>query len=229
MIDLNFHVECVEVSAHAAAPMLMFRVRVSEPAATTAIQTIALRCQVRIEPARRRYSKIEQALLLDLFGEPHRYAQTLRSMLWAHTSAIVPPFVGTTVVELPVPCTYDFNLAEAKYFNALEDGQVPLCLLFSGTIFYANDDGALQVAQIPWEKECDFRLPVDTWKRMMDRYYPNTAWLTLRKDVFDRLCQFRTRTVSASWEQTVGRLLDLAEPMEAPSVGDVVKTEQVGP
>ena len=93
-------------------------------------------------------------------------------MLWTHASVVVPPFTGTTVVDLPVPCSFDFNVAATKYFHALEDGEVPLCLLFSGTIFYSDDDGFLQVSQIPWEKEASFRLPVSVWKDMMELYYP---------------------------------------------------------
>ena len=83
-------------------------------------------------------------------------------MLWTHASAVVPPFTGGTVVDLPVPCTYDFNLAATKYFDALEEGDIPLCFLFSGTIFYEAADGGLQVTQIPWEKEAYFRLPAAT-------------------------------------------------------------------
>ena len=56
---------------------------------------------------------------------------------------------GAADVDLPVPCSYDFNLAATKYFAALEGGDIPLCFLFSGTIFYEADDGALQVARSP--------------------------------------------------------------------------------
>jgi hypothetical protein len=110
-------------------------------------------------------------------------------------------------VDLPVPCSADFNVAAAKYFYALEGGEVPLCLLFSGTIFYAAADGALQVAQIPWEKETDFRLPVRVWQDMMNAYYPKTAWLYLRKDVFDRLYRYKTRRGLPTWEQALDSLL----------------------
>jgi hypothetical protein len=132
-------------------------------------------------------------------------------MLWTHTSAVVPAFTGSTVVDLPVPCTYDFNLAAAKYFYALEGGEVPLCLLFSGTVFYAAGDGALQVAPIPWEKETTFRLPVRVWKDMMELYYPNSAWLCLRKDVFDRLYRYKSSRALPTWEQALENLLAAGE------------------
>ena len=97
----------------------------------------------------------------DLFGEPQRWGQTLRSMLWTHTSAQLPAFEGDRLISLPVQCSYDFNVAATKYFYALEGGEVPLVLLFSGTVFYRDPDtGALQIDQMPWSKEAACRLPV---------------------------------------------------------------------
>ncbi len=132
-------------------------------------------------------------------------------MLWTHTSLVVPQFTGSTVVDLPVPCTFDFNVAATKYFYALEDGEVPLCLLFSGTIFYVNDEGFLQVSQISWEKEANYRLPVQVWKEMMAHYYPNIAWLCLNQDVFDRLYQYKSHRGLPTWEQALTTLLDASE------------------
>ena len=140
-----------------------------------------------LSPAQRGYASPEQEKLLDLFDTPSRWGQTLRPMLWTHSSVGIGPFTDSILVDLPVPCTYDFNLAVTKYFYALEEGEIPVNLLFSGTMFHEGDDGALQVAQIPWDREAAFRLPVAIWKEMMEQYYPNTAWLCLRKDVFDRL------------------------------------------
>ena len=216
MPDLSFQVEGAQAVPFSASPLLAFRLRIATAAADEPIHTVALRCQVRIEVARRRYGAQEQAKLLDLFGEPERWGQTLRPMLWTHTSVVVPGFTGSTVVDLPVPCTYDFNVAAAKYFHALEGGEVPLCLLFSGTIFYAADDGALQIAQIPWEKEATFRLPVRVWQEMMDHYYPNSAWLCLRKDVFDLLYRYKSRRGLPTWEQALESLLPPAEGQVTP-------------
>jgi hypothetical protein len=206
MPDLNFHVERAEPVPFAAAPLLALKLCVTV-ATGTPIHSVALRCQVRIEPARRRYDGHAQERLRDLFGEPDRWGQTLRSLLWTHTSVIVPPFAGSTVVDLPVPCSYDFNLAATKYFYALEEGEVPLCLAFSGTIFYEADQAGLQVAQISWEKEANFRLPVRVWKDMMDHYYPNSAWLGLRRDVFDRLYRYKSAHGLPTWEQALEQLL----------------------
>ncbi len=206
MPDLDFKVEGVEDVKFAAAPLLNFKLRVTnrgdEP-----IHTVALKAQIQITPTRRHYDKSEQEPLRDLFGEPERWSQTVRSFLWTFSSVIVPPFSGETVVDLPVPCTFDFNVAATKYFGALQDGEVPIELLFSGTIFFEGEDGALQVAQISWTKEATFRLPVQTWRAMMAHYYPNSAWLNLHQDTFDRLYRYKIRNSLPTWEQAIENLL----------------------
>ncbi len=204
MPDLNFRIEGVEAARFSASPLLNFRLCVESD---EAVQAATLQCQIRIEPARRRYQPAEQRHLRDLFGEPERWGQTLRSMLWTHSIVVLPPFAERTVADLPAVCTFDFNVATAKYFHALEGGEVPLSFLFSGTIFHAGPDGALQVAPVPWSKEAAFALPVRAWKEMMDTYYPNTAWLCLRRDVFDRLHQYKIDRGIPTWEQALESML----------------------
>jgi hypothetical protein len=211
MLDLNFQVEAAEQQPHAAAPLLIFKLRITETPADdepTTIPAIALRCQVRIEPTRRRYAAPEQERLLDLFGEPARWGQTLKSALWTHAGIVVPPFAGTTVVDLPVPCSFDFNVAATKYFHALEDGEVPLCFLFSGTIFYTSADGLLQISQVSWEKEASFRLPVSVWKGMIELYYPGSAWLCLERATFEKLYRYKSSQGIPTWERAIEALLD---------------------
>lgn len=211
MPDLSFQVEGAEAVPYAAAPLLALKLRVVNRDAEEPIQTIALRCQIQLEVTRRRYNPEEQERLHDLFGEPERWGQTLRTMLWTHTSAVVTPFKGSATFDLQVPCTFDFNVAATKYFAGLEDGEIPIELLFSGTVFYEADDGALQVAQISWEAEAKYRLPVRVWKQMMDIYYPNSAWLNLRRDVFDRLYEYKRRRGIPTWEQALESLLPIVE------------------
>ncbi len=107
-----------------------------------------LRCQINLEVTRRQYNDTEKARMYDLFGEPERWGQTLKTMLWTHASVVVQPFEEMTTVDLPVPCTFDFNVAATKFFGGLERGEVPLLLLFSGTMFYRDEFGDLQVGQI---------------------------------------------------------------------------------
>jgi hypothetical protein len=152
------------------------------------IHSILLNCQVRIEPARRRYEAAEQERLVDLFGSAERWGQTVRPMLWENVSTVVPGFTGETIVELPVPCSFDMTIAATRYFDALESGDVALSFLFSGTVFHEDQEGnGLRAAPIPWDREAKFRLPVATWKGLLARYYPDTAWLALRNEIFDRL------------------------------------------
>jgi len=216
MPNLDFQVTGVDVAPFAAAPQLDFQLRVVNDKPGETIHSVVLRCQVQIAATRRHYGPHDQERLLDLFGEPERWSQTLRNLLWTHTSVIIPPFSDVTTVAMPVPCTFDFNIAATKYFYALEAGDVPLLLLFSGTVFYAAESGALQVAQISWEREASFRLPVRVWQQMMDTYYPNSAWLPLRKDLFERLYQFKRRNGLPTWEQALERLLPAVEEEVTP-------------
>jgi hypothetical protein len=207
MPELNFQVEGAQAVPYGATPMLAFKLRVSNASGEEPIHTVALRAQIQIEVARRHYSAGEQSKLADLFGEPERWGQTLRSMLWTHAIVIVPPFAKETVVDLEVPCTFDFNVAATKYFHGLAEGDLPLNFLFSGTVFYADASDHLQVAPISWEKEAKFSLPLKAWKDVIDHYYPNSAWLYLRRDVFDRLYQYKVRHGIPTWEQVIERVL----------------------
>jgi hypothetical protein len=211
MPDLRFELEGVDVLANAISPSLAFRLRIQTAEQNQTIHTIALRCQIQLEVARRKYSAGDQAQLRDLFDEPSRWGQTLKTMLWTHASMVVPSFTGTTVASLPVPCTFDFNVAATKYFNGLSDGDVPICMQFSGTVFYASADGPLQVAPIPWDKEARYKLPVQIWREMMEAYYPNSAWLCLHKDAFDRLFRYKVQHGIATWEQVLERLMPSEE------------------
>ena len=210
MPELNFQIVGAEVVPYAATPQIALKLRVSN-ASGEAIHSVALRCQVQIDVTRRRYTPEEQERLLDLFGEPDRWSQTLRSLLWTHVSVVVPPFEQSTLVDLVVPCTFDFNVGATKYFHGLKDGEIPLCVMFSGTVFYARPDGGLQVAPISWDKESRFKLPLNTWRTMMDSYYPNSAWLCLQRDAFERLYQYKVQHGIPTWEQALERLLPVDE------------------
>jgi uncharacterized protein DUF6084 len=215
MPELAFTVEGAEAVTHAVAPLLALKLRVTDSTGER-IHAVMLDCQVRIEAPRRRYGVEERERLVDLFGDPSRWSETLRSLLWTHASVNVPPFSGSVLVDLKLPCTYDFNLQVTKYFDALDDGEVPLTLLFSGSVFYEGPGGALQVGRISWSEEATYRLPVRVWKGVMSHYYPNTAWLNLRKDVFDRLAAYKSRRGLPTWEQAVESLLLGAEELRRP-------------
>lgn len=207
MPELNIQVESAFVVPYATAPALAFKLRVTNQPATELIHTIVLRCQIQLEVTRRTYTPEEKKRMQDIFGEPERWSRTLRNLLWTHASGVVPEFRDTTLVDLHVPCTFDFNVAATKYFAGLDAGEVPLTFMFSGTVFYAEADGLLQVAPISWQVEAKFRLPVKVWRDMMEAYYPNSAWLCLRRDVFDRLNQYKTEHGIPTWEALIESLI----------------------
>ncbi len=211
MPDLKFRVEGAEAVPFAAEPQIALKLHVENAISQEPIHTVVLRAQIQIEAPRRQYTPDEKARLLDLFDQPERWSQTLRPMLWTHASVIVPAFTGAISVNLNVPCTFDFNVAATKFFHAMSGGEIPLNLLFSGSVFYAAREETLQVAPIPWDREARFRLPVNVWKDMMDLYYPNSAWLSLRRDVFERLYQYKIQKRFSTWEQTFESLLATQE------------------
>ena len=202
---IDFAVDSAEAVRFAAAPTVLFTVRV---VSDKPVRSLALNAQIRIAPARRRYSERDQERLVELFGPPERWGEALRTFLWTQASALVSPFEDETSVELTAPCTYDLEVATAKYFYALDDGDVPLELLFSGTVFFAADEGGLQAAQIPWDSEATFHMPVGVWKQAMANHFPGSAWLRLREDVFDRLVAYKARRALPTWEATVDDLLE---------------------
>jgi Family of unknown function (DUF6084) len=208
--ELGFTVDGVDAVPFAAVPTLGFRLRI-ESLGGDPIRSLVLTTQIRIAVTRRAYDATTQERLVEVFGAPSQWAQTLRSLLWTHTTLNVPAFTGSTVVEMPVACTYDFEVAAAKYLHALEDGEVPLELLFSGTVFYAGEGGFLRTALVSWDKEAQYRLPVRVWRELMDQYYPESAWLRLRKETFDRLYAYKARRALPTWEHAVEALLRDAE------------------
>lgn len=211
MPELHFAIEGAEALANAAVPIIALKLRITNLPASEPIHTLALRCQVQIEPAKRSYLPREREQLHDLFGEPERWSRTVRPLLWMNVSVGVPGFSDNTLIDVQLPCTFDFNVATTKYFHAVESGEIPLGVMFSGTVFYKGPDGALQVAQVPWDREANFRLPVSMWKQMMDMYYPNTAWLCLERDAVQQLYDYKMRHGIPTWEKAIARALAAAE------------------
>jgi hypothetical protein len=211
--DLRFQIEDALATPNAAIPQLTFKVRIanSEP---EPVHSIALRAQVQIEPVRRRYTPTEQERLKELFGEPERWSKSVHPLLWTNANINVSGFTGSTLIDIPVTCTFDFNVAITKYIYGLEGGELPLNFLFSGTVFHASRMG-LQVAQIPWDREASYKLPIKVWAHMMDEHYPNTAWLCLQREAFNRLAEYKARNNIASWEEALERALGLAAEAKA--------------
>jgi len=205
MNDLAISVVSSAPDPYAAVPTLVLRLRIEAPVAEP-VHAMALKAQIRIEPQLRRYSPEEGERLLELFGETPRWGDSLRPFLWTHVSTTVAEFTGATEIDLPVPCTYDFEVAAAKYLHSLGDGEIPIVLLFNGTIF-SYRDGGLVVQPIPWHVEAPHRLPVAVWRATMDGFYPNSGWIRIRRETIDALTKYKSDLALTSWEDTFERLL----------------------
>ncbi|HEY6485575.1 MAG TPA: DUF6084 family protein [Candidatus Cybelea sp.] len=208
MTALSFKVTGARVDRYAASPAILLRVVVSE-ASGSKIDAILLRAQLRLEVARRRYLPEESALLTELFGEPARYGETLRPMLWTHVSALLPSFEHRAEFDLSVPCSYDFEVAANKYLASLQDGVIPVNLLFSGTVLVEGSTG-VSAELVPWSCEASYSLPVSVWREAMDAFFPNAAWIRVSRDVFDELRRFKIATGLPTWEAAFERLCELA-------------------
>jgi hypothetical protein len=205
MTSLAFAALDIVAEPYAVSPQLTARLRVTESTGAV-IHAIALRCQVRIEPQRRGYSEAEEVGLLALFGGRARWRDTLRPFLWMQCNAMVQGFTGQTEVDLPLPCTYDFEVTGSKYLHALTEGTIPLALLFSGTVFTRGVNG-FGVEQVPWDCEASYQLPVAVWQRMIELSYPNTGWLRLDRDVMAALARYQAVQGLTTWDATMGSLL----------------------
>jgi hypothetical protein len=203
MADLA--IECVDAGyeRHAASPALMFTLRITS---TAPVHAIALRAQMRIEPNRRPYDDGEAALLRDVFGDRDRWGDTLTPMQFALTGAMVPGFDGSIDVDVPVPVTYDLEVATGKYLRALAGGVVPIVILFSGSVFGRSDRG-LRVEPVPWHLEARYALPVEVWRGLMDTYFPGGGWLRLRSETLDALTRYKASRSVATWDETMASLL----------------------
>lgn len=208
--ELAFDVLDARSAEHAATPTLLFDLEIRAPGHS--VRSILLDVQIQIAARQRPYGEASQERLLELFGTPERWGTTLRTLPWVRTTAVVPPFEETTAVELAVPCTYDLEVTAARYFAALEDGEIPLELLFSGSVFFAGSKGGLQTVRISWDSDVDYRLPVSIWRQAMERHFPGSAWLRLGRDSYDRLCAYKARHAHESWEAAIDSLLDEGRP-----------------
>jgi hypothetical protein len=208
MSELVFDCVGARADRFAVVPSMILTLRISETSGQR-VEAIALRCQIRIEPARRRYSDAEALRLSDLFGETQRWAETLKPVQFTTVAVMVPGFTGSTELDLPIPLTYDMEIGATRYFAGLEDGEVPLLLLFSGTVF-GTSNGRLSVQQVPWSKEASYRLPVAIWREAIDAHFPNSAWIKISNSTFDELLRFKTQAALPTWEATVLALLAAA-------------------
>lgn len=203
--DVDFIAVDAIADRYAAAPMVMIRMRAEELAGVP-VHAATLRCQVRIDPLQRRYSDAEAAKVVDLFGGRERWGSSMHALQLAFVTQTLGTFRGSCEFDLPLPLSYDVDVAANKYLASLEEGEIPLTLMFSGTVF-GGSPGTISVQPVPWHKEARFRLPVSVWREAIDSQFGGQPWLRLTQDAFDRLSAFRTRHGLPNWDEAINLLL----------------------
>jgi hypothetical protein len=207
--QLSFVVADAAAERYAAVPTLNFTLYIGRSGGGP-VRSILLDTQIQIAARRRPYGEAEQAWLVELFGTPDRWSTTLRTLLWTRTTLVVPPFTDATEVTLPVACSYDLEANAANYLSGLQNGDVPLEFLFSGSVFYTGPGGLLQTARISWDREAEYRLPLEKWRAAMDRHFSGAAWLRLGRPTFDRLRAYKAEHGLRTLEDAVDRLIEEA-------------------
>jgi hypothetical protein len=203
--SLDFTVRRARVEP-SASPLVLLDLEVT--ARPRAVRGVLLATQVRIALVRRSYDRATRERMSDLFGDPRRWADQARGLLWVLATSVLPAFDGQVTVPLALPCSYDLEVAWAKYLDALRDGVVPIHLLFSGSLFYEDAAGALLTTRIPWDREARFDLPVAVLREAIDACFPGAGWVRVGRDTLDRLRAYRAQQALPTWDATLDALID---------------------
>src|SRR5947208_6743111 len=91
VVHLDFAVEDAATVEYAAVPTIGFALRVTSLSGHP-LRSVVLDTQIQIAARRRGYDSEEEARLVELFGEPGRWATTLRTLQWLRTTQVVPAF-----------------------------------------------------------------------------------------------------------------------------------------
>lgn len=208
---LSFSCTGARPEQYASSHTMIFDLTIKESSGVR-VHAALLRAQLRIEPHRRRYSAAEAAGVDDIFGEVSRWGETLKPMQLAMANVLTPAFTHEVTVPLPVSFSYDIEVASNKYLHSMIDGEIPILLLFSGSVFYQTP-GGVQIDPVAWHEEANYRLPVSVWREMMDLHFPGQGWIQMRTDTIDALRKYRAKEADLTWDHTVERLLkDAGEP-----------------
>src|SRR5436305_9207889 len=119
MPDLDFEIVSAEVKPYAAVPTLLFKMLISNNNEEEEVFAAALKCQVLIEATRRSYDEESKANLREVFGDPDRWEETVRSLLWTTVTIPVNRFRKNVIVEIAIPAYEDHITAAGKYFYSV--------------------------------------------------------------------------------------------------------------
>jgi hypothetical protein len=204
MPDPEFWVLDADAVSHAAAPTLAFRLRIKDRSERD-IYTVALTVLIQLEAIQRAHTDEVRDRLRDVFGDPERWGDTARQVMWAKHDVLVPSFKGSTTFELQVPCNSDLELATARWFEAVSDGVAPLAFHFSGSVFYKGDADRMQLTRVPWHATAQFRLPVEVWRKAVG---DNGGVVRVSGDTFEALRRRRLDRGLHSLDAAVADLLE---------------------
>ncbi len=208
--DPSFTVLGAEAVPRCATPTMRFRIGV-EDASGSEVELIALTVLIVIEPGKRTYSTGDRERLTELFGEPERWGSTTGSFRWTQQQALAGPFSGSVLLDLDVPCTYDHEVAAAKYFGGVDSGAYPLQFHFNGTVHFRDAAGRPQILPLAWDRSARFELPVETWRAMIDAHYPGGTWVHLEEETMHELGRLKARSGSPTVDAAIRGLLAAAD------------------
>lgn len=196
--------------AFSATPTMLFSATATDPSGHE-IQSIALTVQVMIDPAKRGYDPATRKRLAELFGPPGdgpTRPPSTSGVAWARVAAAVPGFAASTTFAIEVPCTYDLEVTSAKYFYAVQDGDVPLSFHFNGNVFFHGPGGRLMVTPVAWSSTAQYRMPVAVWRAMIAEHYPGGGWIRLHDQTLAALNDRRAARGLPSFDICITELLE---------------------
>ena len=213
MPNLTFQIEAASPVAFAVSPQIALSVRVVNSRPEFAVESLLLRYQIQIDAAARSYDTRESEALRELFGDGAVRARAVKRLTWTQAAAVVPPFTHEARFEVHAPCTFDMSISTSKYFRAIFEGGAPIAILFSGTVFHRDTQGALQAAPVPWSTEARFTIPAQAWRDAVDEHYAGVTPLPVRRDLFERLERYRREHALPTWDHVIEMLLPPPEPV----------------
>jgi hypothetical protein len=190
MRSVTFRVVDARNVPFSATPQIALTIEVDADETGREVQSLLVHSSVRLEAGLRLYEPSERDNLTDLFGSGSVWARAPKSLLWANVTSVVPGFESRATFEVHLPCSPDLAATASKYLSALEAGEVPITVQFSGTVFFSGSAG-LEVSHIPRDREASFRFPAALFRRAADEHFPNAVVFGLRRDVFERLEGYR--------------------------------------
>ena len=190
MPDLAITVESAEVVPFAAAPTLASDCAWRMPTREEIIHTVVLRCQIQIEVTRRRYSGFDQERLARSVRRAGALGPDAAQSAVDQHQPVVPQFTAKPRSIRRYPALSISASPPPSISTAWRMATFPVCLMFSGTVFYADPGDRCRWRPFLGQGN-EIPAAAKVWKDMMDAYYPNSAWLCLRRDVFEELQRFK--------------------------------------